>query len=228
MRVKNPKTGVLILCAACIINFSTSVYLTKANTQLMQTVSLAIQPSLQFSVPETLNLPTTTVSDSNEVVAYKAFSPSNEFEKIKVTDLRENGGFKVTIKAGDFISGVNRIPVTKVGIITVSDALADSVDTPSSAPFNVPPGTDYSSLYETVRAPLDCTFSSTNLEVCPFSYFSSEDDRKTIIDAETTTTGGRIGQYWIALGISLKIPAGTPTGNYRSVFTIDIYPNAFP
>ncbi|MCC7197744.1 hypothetical protein IT413_06165 [Candidatus Peregrinibacteria bacterium] len=208
-----------------------------------QDVSLNINSYYNWETPDTLSLPRTFVNDGADTWIYKAYDPANINEYIKIYDLRNNGGFSVTLAISDFKEvvdcplstdpppcfGTHTIPYTDVGIVTLANAAQpSSVDTPGVTSFpNSPAGTDSETVYST----LDCDWNtSTDFQTFCESQFQNftgtlaTSDSQTIIDGTSPTGTGRVGQYWLALGMRLRIPQGTVPANYESTFTFSLTP----
>jgi hypothetical protein len=211
-----------------------------------QDVSLSISPDYNWANPSELTLPRTFMNKNADTYIYQPYNPANINEYIRVNDLRNNGGFTVTLAISDFKEtvdcpplvigpcfGVNTIPYTNVGIVTLANvSQPSSVDTPGPTNAqNHPAGTDGDTVYST----LDCDWNSnTDFQTTCDSVFQNftgiglVSDSQTIMDGTSPTNIGRVGQYWLALGIRLRIPQGTTPGNYQSTFTFSLTPEAFP
>src|SRR5437773_12237722 len=83
-----------------------------SSAQSDQPLYLTIAPDYKWTNPSTLNLPTTFVSKSEDSWVYQAYDPANNSENIKVSDLRSNGGFSVTLAISDFIDSSHAIDCT--------------------------------------------------------------------------------------------------------------------
>lgn len=235
----------IIAIAITFCNLAFAVpFITSAQSD--QQVSLSIGADYNWTNPNELNLPRTFLNKNTDTFIYKPFNPSNINEYIRVNDLRNNGGFTVTLAISDFKEivecpplvsgpcfGTNTIPYTNVGIVTLANAdQPSSVDTPGVTNYpNNPPGTDN----DTVYSILDCDWNqSSDFQTTCESLFNNftgsglVSDSQTIMDGTSPTGAGRVGQYWLALGIRLRLPQGTVPGNYQSTFTFTLTPEAFP
>lgn len=237
--------NITIATALALCNLAFAIPFT-SSAQADQEVSLSIGADYNWTNPNELILPRTFLNETGDTFIYQPYNPSNIDNYIRVNDLRNNGGFTVTLAISDFKDviecppfvtgpcfGTNTIPYTNVGIVTLSNAdQPSSVDTPGVSNYpNNPPGTDN----DTVYSILDCDWNSNSdfQTTCEpiFQNFTGSglvSDSQTIMDGSTPTGAGRVGQYWLALGIRLRIPQGTTPANYQSTFTFTLTPEAFP
>jgi hypothetical protein len=144
----------------------------------------------------------------------------------------------VQLQISDFISvqnAQNKIPFTNIGLVTLAEA--QSSQTVNTASFNIPAGDDSGSVLSPTKNCIwdpnwDINPASFGLSSCN-DFYNVEFDTDghsmkpiTIMDAPLTRATGRMGQYWLSLGLKLLIPRATPSGTYSSTFTFTlIYPN---
>lgn len=201
-----------------------------SSAQSNQDVTLSISPYYNWETPLELTIPQTFINKTADTLVYQPYDPSNINEYIKVYDLRDSGGFTVTLAITNFTDGVHTIPYTGVGIVTLANASQpNSVDTPGPTSYpNKPDGTDNGTVFST----LDCDWdrisdfrTSCENTFHNFTGTGIASDSQTIIDGAAPTGTGRVGQYWLALGIRLLIPQGTVPGNYQSTFTFSLTPD---
>lgn len=219
-----------LICILASLNFFTSTLLSFAQGTGDQSANLAILNSYNISVPTTLTLPSTFVSDTEDIILYRSFNPSSEDDQIRVSSI-SNRGFSVSFNVENFENSTtaDTIPYSNLGFVTLASAAGESVD---SNPSNYPSGSD------TVMSNFDCDVDNPNNsnqkfnEYCEtdgpgfttFTGSTSVSTPQTIMTANDPVTY-RSGEYSMALGLKITIPQGTPAGDYSSAFTFTLIPN---
>ena len=256
MNIKINKSA-LIITVLALLNLAGSPLVVLAQSGSSQEISQNIEPAIYFKVPKSLTLPAIFAGDTAESV-YAQYNPAVPDEQIKVTDFRYNGGFEVDLTVSNFTKvaagDVDRfnppdrtcsipnqcIPYRDIWLVTLADngvdrGNTDSVDYPVTGKLNIPPGSDNNS----VNSELNCDWDSTVVppfsfkDECVFRKFTGvgleNSDPVTIMYGnQLDPSTKRVGEYWLALGLKVVVPAHMVYGSYTSTFTFDLIPMPFP
>jgi hypothetical protein len=222
--IKIIKSFLFVSTLLFFINLCSTPLISSA-LSMNQSASLTIStvPNVFFiEAPNNLTLPQSFSHENQENIVYKAFSPDDINNKIKIVDLRNSGGFQIDMTVSNFEAGTNSISYANLGMVTLSGV--GNTESVAYESGNNPAGTDSG----TVSSPLFCAFPSQSsiLENCASfttpTGIGNESNPILLVDAPTVT--GRTGTYYIGLGLKLTIPRSIPPGNYKSVFTLTILP----
>lgn len=229
-----------IVTTLFLINLTVSPLTGYAQTST-QTASIQISTAanvITVSAPSSLQMPSGFSFQNENNTVYKDFSPEDTSNRIRLADTRNNGGFILDLTATSFSDGTQEIPFQNMGIVTLSGT--NNPLSINSEETNAPPGDDGG----TINAPLHCTIyeeipeddpdyyqqGATDIESCEtsgqgfinLSGTGSVSAPILIIDGQNPTTGGRIGAWYIGLGIKLTIPPGLSTNTYNSTITLTL------
>lgn len=188
-------------------------------------IQITTTPTISLSAPSTLQMPTAFSFPQENNNVYKAFSPDDPENRIRVGDSRNAGGFIVDLTATDFTDGTQIIPYQNIGLVTLSGTnhfLSINYDG-----LNSPPDDDGGTVYSPLHCPLT---SETEIESCEnyeqgFITFTGTGPTSApllIIDGQSPTTGGRRGSWFVGLGIRLTVPPALGTNSYNSTITLTL------
>jgi hypothetical protein len=181
-----------------------------------------------LTIPATIALPSTFISPTSAVTIYQSFDPNNPDNQIKIYDYTNDSGFVVQLQVTNFTNLANRanfIPLTNLSLVTLARTNGQTVAT---APFNNPPADDNHDVHSNYGCNWD--FTTGNFQnSCAMNFYTLTDSGSgnsvpiELIDAALVPPRtGRIGEYWVSLGLKLVIPPAIPSGNYQSTFTFTL------
>lgn len=147
---------------------------------------------------------------------------------LTVTDLRNSGGFQVTITADTFTDGINNIPLSNLYAVTTyptSNDLPAAPDLLGSTQAGITYAQDAYGTQDITNS-ID-TVAPINQALTFTTYgYSFDPDANGIASPIVlmNTTTPHAGSFSTALSFYLLIPGATPQGTYATMFTIDLMP----
>lgn len=202
-----------------------------------------IPDSFTFSSKFSSSLPQDSFSNDNPATSTIDVSTGPE-DVITISDLRNSGGFDVTITSTDFISSSDTIDLENLYIATTcpdgDDLTADLYGSPNNcdntngAEF-ADGSTDTGNMSQASAAHSDnATGTATNaseLTALRNAYlndglsFDANTDSTPDVITLMQSTGPRLARLSQAINFYLNIPANQAPGTYSVKFTIDLIPN---
>jgi hypothetical protein len=148
---------------------------------------------------------------------------------LTVTDLRNSGGFQVTLTAGRFSSGPeDEIPLSNLYVATTYPTANDLPDHPELLGIMLG-GITYSADYYGLHDITDTvdTVNPVNIASTFTSFgrsFDNNHDNQVEPIVLMYTESGHAGSFSNALSFYVNIPGAQPAGTYSTLFTIDLIP----
>lgn len=202
-----------------------------------------IPDSFTFSSKYSSSLPQDSFSNDNPSTTPIDVSTGTE-DIITVSDLRNAGGFDVTITSTDFISPGDTIPLENLSIASTcpdgNDLAADLYGSPNNCDnangAEFADGSSNTGNMSQINAvhsdnatgtPANATELTTlrNAYLNDGQSFDENSDLTPDIITLMESTGPRVARLSQALNFYLNIPANQTAGTYNITFTIDLIPN---